>query len=215
MRNVITGEDGVYKTKSASRYWDARLKCHIVKILPGEYAVGEAGEMIVTILGSCIAACIYEKVLGIGGMNHFMLPFEKYKNRSGENNVTDYKSLTARYGNVAMEMLINEIIKKGGMRYNLEAKIFGGASITDTSTDIGAENIAFVREYLAIEKIKILSEDVGGFLPRKIYYNPTTNDVYVKRIERANAGDIIVAENACRKNIKDKEADGKVYFLDT
>ena len=211
MRNVQQVD---HTKRTARRYWDGRFKRYVVKLLPGEFAVGHKDEIIVTVLGSCITACIYETGLGVGGMNHFMLPFEKYKNRKSINKVTNYKSLTARYGNVAMEMLINEIIKIGGMRYNLIAKIFGGASITDTSVDIGSENISFVREYLTLEDIKIVSEDVGGFLPRKVYYIPDTNDVYIKKIEKANINKIVDNESKSRKIIQNTNQNGKIYFLD-
>ena len=126
-----------------NHYWDNRFKREVVKLLPGEYHACNNENMIVTVLGSCIAACIQDVNLKIGGMNHFMLPMENaYANKNAH--VIDDTN-AARYGNVAMERLINEIIKLGGDRNSMHAKIFGGGRITNTATDIGAKNIAFVK----------------------------------------------------------------------
>ena len=214
MLHGTSGMEGIAQRKSTSRYWDARFKRYVVKLLPGEYYVGNGDEMIVTVLGSCIAACIYERVLSIGGMNHFMLPSRKFPTRDHDDSVTNYNSLASRYGNVAMERLINEIIKKGGKRCNLEVKIFGGARITNSSTDIGAGNIAFVREYLELEGITVVNEDVGGSLPRKVFYIPSSNDVFVKKIEKTDYGKIIAKEKDYQSTLKDEEVKGKVFFLD-
>lgn len=193
-------------------YWDDRFKRKTIKILPGEYYVSDKKEMIVTILGSCISACIQDEVTRIGGMNHFMLPMDKsYKNGS-----VDVTSDTdaARYGNVAMERLINEIIKLGGSRHSMTAKIFGGGRITNTSTDIGASNIDFVREYLKIEGIPVLSEDVGNVFPRKVYYIPETNEVFVKRIRRVNNLIIVDRESKYISSLDKTETESQVFFYD-
>jgi len=207
-------DKNVFAGKPKTRYWDGRFQRNVVKLLPGEYYVGNGDEMIVTVLGSCIAACIYERVMGIGGMNHFMLPFEKSSAYQNGNKVTNYDSPAARYGNVAMERLINEIIKLGGMRHNLQAKIFGGARITDSSTDIGAGNISFVREYLKLESIVVINEDVGGRLPRKVYSIPSSNEVLVKKIERVRDNTIILREKKYHSALADDEMKGEICFLD-
>jgi chemotaxis protein CheD len=194
---------------SLNSYWDSRFERQAIKILPGEYFVTAGNEMIVTVLGSCISACIHDDALNIGGMNHFMLPGDKsFKSID----VID-DSRAARYGNVAMERMINDLIKIGGNRENMTAKIFGGGRITNTSADIGMGNINFVREYLEMENIKIVSEDVGDIYPRKIYFIPQTNDVFVKRIERVNNDTISVREHNYIKSLKKTDTESQVFFL--
>ena len=196
---------------ATNRYWDSRFKRQTVKILPGEYYVGNGKEMIVTVLGSCISACIQDKVTKIGGMNHFMLPMDKGYNRE-QSAADDTKA--ARYGNVAMERLINDIMKLGGDRKNMRAKVFGGGRITNTQTDIGASNISFVREYLNMENIQILSEDVGDVYPRKVYFIPETNDVYVKKIQRMNNATIVDRESNYINSLDKEEKESQVFLFD-
>lgn len=168
--------DGFEKIK---RYWDKSQGVQTAKILPGEYYVTRNNEIIETVLGSCISACVRDKKLKIGGMNHFMLP----ANNSGQDSWT---SLSTRYGNFAMEHMINDILKNGGVKSNLEVKITGGGKMFDSSNDIGLNNITFVREYLEIEKLKILSEDVGDIYPRKVRYCPITGLLKVKKLKSLN-----------------------------
>lgn len=195
----------------SNSYWDERFKRQAVKILPGEYYASNGEEMIVTVLGSCVSACIQDKVSKVGGMNHFMLPMDKSYHNKSIDVISDTDA--ARYGNVAMERLINDIIKRGGNRHNLTAKIFGGARITNARTDIGAGNIKFVREYLDIEGINILSEDVGSHFPRKVYYIPETNEVFVKRIERVNNATIVDREYNYINSLDKTETESQVVFL--
>ena len=133
-----------------NRYWDKTMNVYAAKILPGEYYVSLHGEMVVTVLGSCVAACIRDKVKGIGGMNHFMLPQDSEHSHKWGNNA---HALETRYGNWAMEALINEILKRGGKRGYLEVKLFGGGQVLENHTDIGAKNIEFVRNFLDEEGI--------------------------------------------------------------
>lgn len=162
-------------------YWDGRFKRNTVKLLPGEYHATVGKEMLVTVLGSCVAACIRDAKRGIGGMNHFLLPEQKNKDKS-QGWVESYDSSETRYGDLAMEMLINDIIRRGGDRKNFEAKIFGGAQMFESSMQIGLRNIEFVRAYLKFESIAISSEDVAGTQGRKIYYIPETGEIFLKRI---------------------------------
>lgn len=196
----------------SNSYWDDRFKRKTVKILPGEYYVSNKNEMIVTILGSCVSACIQDKVTKVGGMNHFMLPMDKSHEHGSVDVISDTDA--ARYGNVAMERLINDIIKLGGSRHNMTAKIFGGGRITNTSTDIGAGNINFVREYLKLEGITVLSEDVGNVFPRKVYYIPDTNEVFVKRIRRVNSLTIVDRESKYINSLDKTETESQVFFYD-
>jgi len=166
-------------------YWDERFSCQVVKLLPGEYYVSSENEIIATVLGSCIAVCLYERVLGLGGMNHFLLPYEQSLPINPNVNESSISQLamqtkSPRYGNFAMMYLINEIIKRGGLACNLEAKIFGGGHVTQSSNDIGSKNIEFVKSYLASERIEIVGENIGGNCPRKLYFQPSTNMAFVK-----------------------------------
>lgn len=164
-----------------NRYWDARMNTVAAKIMPGECYVSSKGEMIVTVLGSCISACVRDKKIGIGGMNHFMLPFQNDGNSVSRQYL---KSEELCYGNWAMEFLINEILKLGGRRGNLEVKLFGGARVLSgaTNIDIGARNVQFALDFLEQDRLTIDSQDLGGDYPRKILYFPDTGAVKMKKM---------------------------------
>jgi len=158
-----------------NRYWDKHTDMPTAKILPGEFYVTGHNETITTILGSCISACVRDPKVGIGGMNHFMLPIS--------NSASSVESAdAARYGNFAMEQMINDILRNGGKRENLEIKIFGGGRVMKGVTDVGKKNISFVKEYIELEKLKLLAEDVGGQYPRKVMYHPKTGKVQMKKL---------------------------------
>lgn len=161
--------------QDASRYRDPTFDQSAVKVLPGGFAVGSQEEVFVTVLGSCVAACIRDPILSLGGMNHFLLP------EGGEG--TDGAS--ARYGDFAMEMLLNELYKKGAQRGRLEAKVAGGGNVVRgiTSMDVGARNARFVEEFLETEKIRVVGRDLCGQHARKVYYFPRTGRMAVKRID--------------------------------
>lgn len=163
--------------QSSHHYVHSKNHKWTTKIMPGEFYVSESGdEMLVTVLGSCIAACIYDETSDLGGMNHFMLPHSSDGEWAGN-------SLATRYGNYAMEHLINELIKKGVDKKNLRAKIFGGGNInTHMRSDVSDGNIKFVRDYLSTENIPILHEDLGGNQSRKVYFTPGNGDTSVKYI---------------------------------
>lgn len=161
------------------RYWDPQLQCFAAKILPGEYYVTLHGEMIVTVLGSCVSACVRERELGIGGMNHFMLPLDASQGRTAWDTGV---SAATRFGNVAMERLINDILKLGGRRERLEFKLVGGGRVLDAVTDVGARNIEFVRDYVRTEGFRVSGEDLGSDHPRKVHYFPAEGKVRVKRL---------------------------------
>lgn len=177
------------------RYWDKTNNCVAAKILPGEYYVSVTNELITTVLGSCISVCIRDAKNGIGGMNHFMLP--------KDNNVSDsIVSEAARYGNYAMEHLINDILHYGGERKNLEFKVFGGGKVLDMKMDIGKKNIEFVFEYLKMERFSVLSEDVGDVYPRKVNFFPLSGIAKVKKLKKLHNQTIISRENTYLENIK-------------
>jgi chemotaxis protein CheD len=162
------------------RTWDADLGVPVAKLLPGDYYVTRYNEAIFTVLGSCVSACVRERKLGIGGMNHFMLPLD----RSGGTSAwaESLVSSATRYGNVAMERLINDIMRLGGQRSNLEFKVIGGGKVLDMALDVGARNAQFVRDYLKTEGFLITAEDLGDCFARKLYYNPATGKLRVKRL---------------------------------
>ena len=169
-----------------NRYWDRRLDLPAAKIMPGECYVSDKGEMIVTVLGSCVAACIRDTKLGIGGMNHFMLPVQ-----AGERMIDRPSLVNAAlcYGNWAMEYLINEIVKRGGLRSRFEVKIFGGGKVLSglNNMDIGARNVGFIVDYLREEGLNIAARDTGSDCPRKVLYFPDTGAIKMKRLKtRAN-----------------------------
>ncbi len=172
--------------ESIKRYWDAKNKVFAAKILPGEYYVTtNDNEAIVTVLGSCVSACITDRVKGIGGMNHFMLPQDTSTGSAeglGHWHANDTASST-RYGNFAMEHLINEILKNGGSRKNLELKVFGGGQIMQDAADIGRRNIAFINDYINTEALRLIAEDVADIYPRKIMYFPVSGRARVKKLK--------------------------------
>ncbi|WP_300845153.1 chemoreceptor glutamine deamidase CheD [Tepidimonas sp.] len=156
-------------------FFDQHFKYAAVKVLPGEYFVSDEDLLIMTVLGSCIAACIWDSRLRIGGMNHFMLP-EGGADTSG------------RYGSYAMELLINELIKRGSSREYMQAKVFGGGAVISgmTSMNVGERNTQFVLDYLATERIPVVSKDVMDIYPRKVVFFPVTGKAMVKRLAHAH-----------------------------
>ncbi|CBL46756.1 Chemotaxis protein CheD [gamma proteobacterium HdN1] len=180
------------------RYWDARHQMAVAKIMPGQLYVTRHREMIVTVLGSCVSACVRDKVTGVGGMNHFMLPIQQEAARSSTP-ISD----AARYGNWAMEMLINEILKQGGKRQTLEVKLFGGGKVLSgiNHIDVGAKNIAFVTEYIGREGFAIADKDMGGTYARKILYFPATGAVEVLRISEQRNDQLVMREDDYGKRI--------------
>lgn len=175
-----------------NKYWDKACEMHAAKILPGEYYVTTQEEIIVTVLGSCISACIRDVVFGIGGMNHFMLPVSRDEISSHRGPA--FNTTATRYGNFAMEALINSILKNGGSKENLEVKIFGGGRILEQMTNIGAMNIKFVKEFIKIEQLKLAGEDVGDIYPRKVYYYPLSGRVKLKKLMALHNNTIVERE---------------------
>ena len=159
-------------------YFDRHFNCDAVKILPGEYFVTQRDLVIVTVLGSCVSVCLRDRLSGIGGMNHFMLPGN---NDGGFSPI----SASARYGVYAMELLINHLLKLGARRNCFEAKVFGGGSVLRgmTANNVGERNAEFVRDYLEIEKIPVVAEDLLDIYPRKVYYFPMSGRVMVKKLK--------------------------------
>lgn len=173
-----------------ARYWDEAHGMYAAKLLPGEFYVTAERETIVTVLGSCVSACVRDPVFGIGGMNHFMLPASQGEGSWEANGLT----ASTRYGCFAMESLINAILKHGGSRRNLELKLTGGGRILAQMTDIGGKNISFVEDYVRTEGLKVLSRDLGDIYPRKVYYTPATGKLLVKKLRALHNDTLIQRE---------------------
>ncbi len=190
--------------KHIKRYWDHHNNCWVAKILPGEYYVTRHDEILMTVVGSCVAACIRDNIRGIGGMNHFMLPdvpIDKWENTR--------VSAANRYGSFAMEHLINDILKHGGRRENLELKLFGGGRIMRNMANIGQKNIEFVKNYVRTECLTLLAEDLGSIYPRKILYYPGNGRVRVKKL-RAIEQIILQREKAYRRSLESQPIAGDI-----
>lgn len=194
-----------------NRSWDRKNNVISARILPGEFYVTLEDEMITTVLGSCISACIRDKVFGIGGMNHFMLP-ETSEHRL-QDGIQAVVGNSARYGNYAMEHLINTILEHGGKRKNLEVKVFGGGKIIPAMTGIGLNNIGFVLDYIDTEGLELLAQDLGDIYPRKVNYFPKTGKVRMKKIKDLHNQTIVQTEARYRTEIKDAPVQGEVELF--
>ncbi len=145
-----------------------------VYITQGEIAVGKDADMVIsTILGSCISMCLWDPVAGVGGMNHLLLP------------TMQSAGAQSTSGAVAMDKLINEMMRLGAERPRLRAKVFGGSSMLAGRTDIGARNAEFGRSYLTNENIPCDAESLGGSKARRLRYWPGTGAAKVKFVEEA------------------------------
>lgn len=194
-----------------SRYWDAEHGSFAARLLPGEYYVTRNDEMISTVLGSCVSACIRDVRLGLGGMNHFMLPLD---GSSGQSVWGSAVSAATRYGNVAMERLINDILKLGGRRQDLEIKLVGGGRVlSDMSTDIGARNIEFVRTYVATEGFRVASEDLGDIHPRRVVYFPQTGRMRVRKLTAGRDDTLAARERQYLQQLDIAGVDGEVELF--
>ena len=176
-------------------FFDGRFPHEIAQILPGEFYVSKEPKVVYTVLGSCISACIIDPVLGIGGMNHFMLP--EPKGDAGY----DSWGKSARYGSYAMELLINEIMKRGGSRSRLEVKLFGGAILKNAINRVGTKNADWAKSFLEIEGLKLLSCDVGDIYPRKVYYFTDSGRVLMKKIKKTINTTVTDRERAYQRRI--------------
>ena len=190
-------------------YFDHQHNTEAAKILPGEYYVTGRDMALVTVLGSCVCACIRDKVSGIGGMNHFMLPDagQDQRNPLGE---------SARYGAYAMEMLINQLLKMGAKRSNFEVKVFGGGAVLRgfTVTNVGERNAEFVLKFLRTENIAIAAQDLLDIYPRKVYFFPNSGLVRVKKLKQVHNDTIINRESEYKARLHYAKVEGDVEFFD-
>ena len=169
-------------------FYDAHFRSDAVKVLPGEFFVDDQDILILTTLGSCIAACIWDREKRIGGMNHFLLP----------DSDGGAEGACGRYGSFAMDLLIGELVKRGATRSTMEAKVFGGGSVISgmNSINVGERNTAFVLDYLRTERISVVSKDVLDIYPRKVCFLPASGKAMVKRLASANTEALAALERA-------------------
>jgi chemotaxis protein CheD len=188
-------------------YYDRTFDCDAAKILPGEYYYTGKDMLIVTVLGSCVSACIRDRVTGLGGMNHFMLP-----DGGGDGSPV---SASARYGTYAMEVLINDLLKAGARRENLEAKVFGGGAVLKgfTAMNVGERNAAFVQTFLRNEKIRIMAEDLNDIYPRKVYFFPRTGKVLVKKLMQTHNDTLAKREIEYASRLKKQPVAGDIELF--
>jgi chemotaxis protein CheD len=196
-----------------NHYWDNKREQVIAKILPGEFYMTKDDVAIATTLGSCVSACIWDESSGVGGMNHFMLPMtekEAHEVNWGQRGMT---SDATRYGNFAMEHLINMILKSGARKVNLRAKVFGGGKVLKQMLDVGERNIRFVIKYLADENIPVKSSDLGSFYPRKILFEPRSGRAFVKTIDNLHNDTITRRENDYQRRLYQTPVEGDIELF--
>lgn len=189
-------------------YFDNNFATPAAKLLPGEYYVTMKEMVLVTVLGSCVAACIRDPDFGIGGMNHFMLPESVHE-------PDNPLSSSARYGTYAMELLINELIKLGARRNKLQAKVFGGGNVLRgfTATNVGERNAAFVIDYLRTENIPILARDLVDIYPRKVYFWPHDGRVMVRKLKSLHNTTIMKREGDYSRKLTSDSVAGDVELF--
>lgn len=205
-RSAIGSERGDFTT-GAHRYRDPRFDAVAVKVFPGEhYVTSDADEMLVTILGSCVSACIRDPVAAVGGMNHFMLP------DSGGGTWDDVSS-SMRYGNVAMERLVNDILIRGGLRARLEIKVFGGGNVLRGSSNIGHRNATFVEDYLAAERLRIAAAHLRGDLPRRIHFFPLTGRVMLLELRSTDQRSVVELEQTYKSKLQSEPVAGSAELF--
>lgn len=191
---------------STTLYFDRTFNTDAAKISPGEYYFTDKDMLIVTVLGSCVSACIRDSKTGIGGMNHFMLP------EGGSADKDSPVSESMRYGTYAMEVLINQLLRNGARRENLEAKIFGGGNVlrSFTTNNVGDRNAIFVKKYLKDEGIKVTGEDLLDIYPRKVYFFPKTGKVLVKKLKQLNNYTLVKREQAYSSKLQTNDVGGDI-----
>ena len=186
----------------SKRFYDKAMDMTVVKIFSGDYFVTDKPKhVLMTILGSCVAACVRDPVANVGGMNHFLLPGTE-------------KDESARFGAYAMEVLINDILKKGGRKDRLEVKLFGGGNVINNSAMIGNKNADFAIDFIKKEGLSIAKTDLKGTSPRRVHYYPDTGKVMVRKIGEKEEKELIKEETTYEKSLvahKKEEGDVELF----
>jgi chemotaxis protein CheD len=193
------------RDRTFGQYYDSQFKAQAIKVLPGEYVVTAEEVMLVTLLGSCVSACIRDPLARVGGMNHFMLP----DSECGEGE-------SARYGAYAMEMLINDLLKRGAARSRLEAKVFGGGAVLASlsSSNVGERNAEFVLRYLDAEGVPVLAQDLGETCPRRVHYFPGSGRVMLRRLPPASRAEVLQGETLYHNRLRHTPVAGEVELFE-
>jgi len=187
------------------RRWCSADGLPTARVLPGEFYVSNNDESIVTVLGSCVAACIYDPVASVAGMNHFLLP---------DGSSSDPLSASERYGIAAMESLINALFKLGASKQRMVVKLFGGASVIETSAlKVGEMNAAFVKEFVRSENLTVAAEDLGDVFPRKVKFYVKGGKVMVKRLRSMQKRAIDDLEHRYAESIKPQQQTGDIELF--
>jgi len=189
-------------------YFDTSFNINAAKLLPGEFYVTGKKMVLVTVLGSCVAACIRDPQFGIGGMNHFMLPESVHEADSP-------LSSSARYGVYAMETLINHLTKLGARRNKLEAKVFGGGNVMRglTVANVGQRNADFVLKFLTTENIRVVAQDLVDVYPRKVYYFPENGKVMLKKMRKLHNDTLFEREKDYSSRLRKSRTEGTVELF--
>jgi len=192
---------------ASNRYFDRTFEVEAVKVLPGEYYASTSNMVLVTVLGSCISACIRDREKHIGGMNHFML--------ANGGNTDGIGNASARYGVYAMEVLINHLLKLGARRAYMEAKVFGGGQVMATlsSSQIGERNSKFVMDFLKTEGIPIMAKDLLDIYPRKVYFFPNTGRTLVKKLVRLHNDTLVRREKEYEARLTEEPISGDIELF--
>jgi chemotaxis protein CheD len=199
-------QPGLAEHLAGNRYFDRQFEVEAVKVLPGEYYVTAADVMLVTVLGSCVSACIRDREKNVGGMNHFMLA------DPGDKNIV---SASARYGTYAMEVLINHLMKMGARKSSLEAKVFGGGRVLSSlpTSHVGERNSEFVLDFLATEGIAVAAQDLLDVYPRKVYYFPATGRVLVRKLVRMHNDTVMKREKEYADRLSEAPVTGDIELF--
>ncbi|MFO1413485.1 MAG: chemoreceptor glutamine deamidase CheD [Burkholderiales bacterium] len=179
-------------------FYDPQFGRQAFKIIPGEYWVTDKDHVVLTVLGSCVSACLHDPGLKLGGMNHFMLPGA----HGGE------AGAVARYGINAMEILVNELIKRGSSRKRLIAKVFGGANVIEgmTTMNVGERNASFIHDFLRTEGIRVAAEDLLDVWPRKVAFFPHSGRALCRKIKLGDRADIVRREREYERSLKEERS---------
>lgn len=190
--NSLAGEDFL----ATSRFYDHQFKREVVKVMPGQFFVASGEVVIATVLGSCVSAVVWDPVTRIGGMNHFMLAV------SSDDNGEEIDCM--RYGQFAMDTLIERVLAQGALKQSLEAKVFGGGRVLRgfNASDIGDDNAAFVLQYLEERGIPITASNLGDIYPRKLYFFPDSGRVMMRKMKTDYNPKVARIEQAYRANLR-------------
>ena len=198
--------DGLADIPAGSNYFDHKLDTMVHKINEGGVCVLSRSEhVIMTTLGSCISVCMFDPIIKVGGMNHFLLPEERNAERKD--------SFSMRYGNNAMEILLNEILKRGGQRSRIVLKAFGAGNVLPIKAEIGAKNQNFLKKYIVDEGMALETCDLGGDYPRRVAFFPSTGKAFVKLLRRSSDLNISKQEENFRKRIETQEPFGNIELF--